>query len=61
MEGREYCNDSAEDFGKITRGRSLSPAPSLRRRILSVDHYDDEDCPEEDSGEPCLPFPETPK
>ncbi|KAH7624145.1 hypothetical protein Ndes2526B_g01399 [Nannochloris sp. 'desiccata'] len=59
MEGIKYSDDSAEDFGKIIRGRSLeSPAHSLRRRILSVD-YEDEEEPGDYAGEPAMP--ETPK
>lgn len=59
MEGIQYSDDSAEDFGKITRGRTLeSSTPSLRRRILSVD-YEEEGEPEEYAGEPGVP--ETPK
>lgn len=59
MEGIQYSDDSAEDFGKISRGRTLeSPSPSLRRRILSVD-FEEEEAPEEYAGEPGVP--ETPK
>jgi prenylcysteine alpha-carboxyl methylesterase len=61
MEGIKYSDDSAEDLGKITRGRSLeSPTPSLRRRILSVDYEEEEEEePEEYGGEPGVP--ETPR
>ena len=57
MEGTNTY-DSAEDFGKI-RGMSFeSPSQSLRRRILSVDDYEDEDYA---AGEPGVALPETPR
>jgi hypothetical protein len=61
MGGIGHADDSAEDFGKITRGRasmSMTPANSLRRRILSVD-FEEEYGPGEYAGEADTPIPET--